>query len=188
MSLEILADNWDMIVNKVIEPLWKYKFKKVYQSFHMDKQDFESLADEELVKAFLTYDPEKSDVYTYAKNVLIKKAITELRNNTQRDKRKAHYLSDSLNQPCGRDNEEELMDTIEDMHNRETADNELSELRVGRFVNSLSNQELRVLILKLLDFDKEIPDMLDISKKDMKNILKGMRNTENYVKLNRRVF
>lgn len=178
MSLKLLEDNWDSITKEVIEPLWKYKFQSMYESAKLDKDDFFSLAGEELTKAFFEkYDPDASNIYTYARHVVSKKAETELRNCTKRDKRKALYTASTLNQPISEDNEEEIIFMLEDK--KESGTSELTEQRVGNFINALSNQQLRVLILKLLGFEmSDMPDMLHIPRKTMNDILKGLRSNE----------
>ena len=94
--MNMLESNWNQIRNKVIIPLWNGKFKSMYESVKLDYNDFESLAGFELTKSMKTYDPEKSNLFTYATNVITQKAKTELRNCTQRDKRKTLYVSESL--------------------------------------------------------------------------------------------
>ena len=178
MSLEMLNANWSSIMKKTILPLWEHKFQTMYESAKLDKDDFISMAGEELAKAFkYKYDPKISNVYTFAQRVVCKKAETELRNCTKRDKRKALHTASTLNTPAFEDNDEELITTIEDV--KGAADTELSEQRVGTFVNSLSNQQLRVLILKLLGFEQgDIPEMLNIPRKTMNDIIKGLKSNE----------
>ncbi len=94
--MDMLESNWNQIRNKVIIPLWNGKFKSMYESVKLDYNDFESLAGFELTKCMKTFDPEKSNLFTYATNVITQKAKTELRNCTQRDKRKTLYVSESL--------------------------------------------------------------------------------------------
>ena len=79
MSLILLEKNWKEINARVIEPLWYKKFKYMYTSSKLDKDDFISLAHYELTKAFKEdYDKEQSNIFTYATNVLQRKAKTEL--------------------------------------------------------------------------------------------------------------
>jgi RNA polymerase sigma factor (sigma-70 family) len=92
----ILEKNWENIKNRVILPLWNSKFRSMYESIKLDYNDFESLAGIELTKAIKTFDPEKSNLYTYATKVITQKAKTELRDCTQRDRRKSLYVSKSI--------------------------------------------------------------------------------------------
>lgn len=78
MSLSILEENWNQIMDKVVNKLWLYKFKSMYESCKLDKDDFDSLASVVLTDAFKTYDASESNIYTYASNVLQRKAKTEL--------------------------------------------------------------------------------------------------------------
>lgn len=181
--LNYLETNWIAIKNKVILPLWKNKFKSMYESIKMDYNDFESLAGLELTKAIKTFNPEKSNLFTYATNVISKKAMTELRDCTQRDVRKTLYVSDSVD---ALDNS--IVDSIPSKDAKKEI-SQLTELRVGGFVNSLNNNQLRVLILSLLDFESgDIPDMLNISNKTVSQIINSLKDTDLTRVLYRRKF
>ena len=91
-----LEENLVEIQRKVIIPLWNKRFKTMYESVKLDYDDFESLAGFEITKAIKTFDPNKSNLFTYSTKVITQKAITELRNCTQRDKRKALHTSESI--------------------------------------------------------------------------------------------
>ena len=94
-----------------------------------------------------------------------------------RDKRKTLCVSDSIDRTYDKDSSNTLADNIPYSNNKEEY-SELSELRVGGFVNSLNNNQLRVLILKLLDFDSsDMPDMLNISNKTINEIIRSFKNT-----------
>lgn len=182
-----LDEKWDSIKNRVIIPLWHGKFKKMYEQAKMDYDDFESLAGLELTKAISTFDAEKSNLFTFATRVITKKALTELR-DCQRDKRKTLHVSESIDK-CTYDDSSRTM--IEDIpfESDEQETSELSELRVGNFVNSLDNNQLRVLILTLLDFNNEdIPEMLKISKSTAQTILRSLKDTDLTRVLYRRKF
>lgn len=187
MSLKVLEEKWDEITKKVIEPLWKYKFQDMYEKAKLDEQDFMSLAGVELTKAFETYNPDESSAYTYAYNVLYKKGLSEIRNCTRREKRMALYLSESLNVPVAESSDEEIIDTIEDKSNEEYS--LLSESRVGAFVNCLTNLQLKILILKLLNFKEEdISDMLATSQFRIRDALRELKCGNNTQTLKRRSF
>ena len=98
--LVLLEKNWSNIQKRVVVPLWNGKFKTMYESVKLDYDDFESLAGIELTKAMKTFDPEKSNLYTYATRVITQKAKTELRNCTQRDKRRALHTSENIESLC----------------------------------------------------------------------------------------
>ena len=172
-KMDLLQQNWIAIRNNVIIPLWNKTYKSMYEANKMDYDDFESLAAIEMTKAIKTFNPEKSNLFTYATNVIKKKAMTELRNCTQRDVRKALYVSDSVDAL-----DQSIVESIPSQEEHQEY-SELSELRVGNFVNSLDNNQLRVLILTLLNFDNDdIPDMLNISNKTAKLIINSLKDTD----------
>lgn len=184
----MLEENWENIRRRVIRPLWNGKFKNQYEKIKLDYDDFESLAGLELSKAMANFSSEKSNLYTYATRVINKKAMTELRDCTQRDKRKTLHISESIDKAAFDDSSKIMIDDIAYEENKQEA-SELSELRVGNFVNSLDNNQLRVLILTLLDFDSsDMPHMLNISKKTATNIIHSLKDTELTRVLYRRKF
>jgi RNA polymerase sigma factor (sigma-70 family) len=177
----ILEENWQKIKERVISPLWHRKFKSMYENAKLDYADFESLAGIELAKAIKTFDPEKANIYTYATRVISQKAKTELRNCTQRDKRKALYTADSIDVP----NSPVINKPVEE----KLEISEISELRVGNFINSLNNNQLRILILTLLGFDStDMPNMLNMSNQTMQSITNSLKNADLTRTLYRRKF
>lgn len=177
MSLELLGANWTAIVNKVVKPLWNNEFKVMYEAVKLDYDDFESLAGYELTRAFKTFTAERSNLFTYATNVIRNKARTELRNYGSRDCRKTLGYASSLNIPIDEDDDVELIDTIPD--NSKEKDKSLSKNRVGGFIGKLSNCQLRILILQLLEFETdEIVEILDISKSKYNDAIKGIKSYE----------
>ena len=170
--LNVLENNWEKIKKQVVMPLWNGKFKSMYEANKMDYDDFESLAAIEMTKAMKTFDPKKANIFTYSKAIINKKAMTELRDCTKRDVRRALYVSDSVDAM-----DKTIVENIPSPDNREEY-TELSELRVGNFVNSLNNDQLRVLILNLLNFENDdIPHMLNISNKTTVKIINSLKDT-----------
>ena len=188
IELTMLEKNWDNIKKRVILPLWNGKFKRMYENAKLDYDDFESLAGYELSKAMETFDPDKSNLFTYATRVISKKAQTELRDCTRRDKRMALHVAESIDRNSFDDSAKTIIDDIPyESDKQETS--ELSELRVGHFVNSLDNNQLRILILKLLEFDTDdMPSMLNVSNKTVQMILKSLKDTDITRVLYRRKF
>ena len=177
----MLEEHWQKIKERVISPLWHGKFKLMYESAKLDYNDFESLAGIELAKAMKTFDPEKSNIYTYATRVISQKAKTELRDCTQRDKRRSLHTADSIDVP----DSSALNVPIEEKQEI----SELTEHRVGNFVNSLNNNQLRILILTLLGFDStDMPNMLNMSNQTMQNIANSLKDTDLTRTLYRRKF
>lgn len=167
----ILEENWEKIKDRVISPLWHGKFRSMYESAKLDYDDFESLAGIELAKAIKTFDSNKSNLFTYATRVITQKAKTELRNCTQRDKRKALHTADSIDSDSSGVHQKPAEEKPEV--------SELSELRVGSFVKSLNNNQLRILILSLLEFDvSDMPNMLNMSTQTMQTIINSLKDSD----------
>lgn len=176
--MELLENNWEEIKKRVILPLWNGKFKKMYENAKMDYNDFESLVGMELSKSIANFDSNKSNLLTFVTGIINRKALTELRNCTQRDKRKTLYVSESIDQPIDADSSRTIGDNIPCQEEQED-NSELSELRVGHFINSLNNNQLRVLILSLLDFDSsDFPNMLNISNSTASSIIRSLKDTD----------
>ena len=188
--MTLLSENWNGIKKRVILPLWNGKFKNMYEKAKLDYDDFESLAGLELSKAIKDFNPEKSNIFTFSTKIINKKAITELRNCTQRDKRKALHIAESIDKPADElsKSTKSIIDNIpcEDKKNQTS---ELTELRVGNFVTSLNNDQLRVLILSLLEFDaSDMPSMLNISNQTAHNIIRSLKDSDLTRVLYRRSF
>lgn len=170
--MNYLESNWNDIKRKVVLPLWNNRFKSMYESIKMDYDDFESLAAIELTKAIKTFNPEKSNLFTYSTNVINKKAMTELRNCTQRDVRKALYTSesfDAVDSPV-------VKDLVYDEFNEKDSlsDNML------KYLDRLSTLQRRVLFLISDGFDNnEIRSILEINEKDLTNALSGIKAYRN---------
>ena len=176
--MEMLNENWGRITERVIRPLWNGKFKFMYESAKLDYDDFESLAGYELSKAMKKFNPEKSNIFTFATRVISKKATTELRDCTQRDKRRATHISESIDVPIDDDSSRTIADTIP-CESTKSEISELSELRLGNFINSLNNNQLRVLALTLLDLDtQDISQTLNISDKTAQSIVRSLKDAD----------
>ena len=177
----ILSENWEQITKKVIDPLWRGKFKYLFEAAKMDYDDFVSLAGVELSKAITKFDSSRSNLFTFASSIVARKAYSELRNCTQRDKRRALFTAESID---GSTKEAPLsLETNDSMEN-----SELSEIRTGQFIRSLNNNQLRFLILTLLDFKiEEIANMLDMTTHASRDILRSLKDTNTVRALFRRV-
>lgn len=172
----LLEENWKSIKSRVILPLWNGKFRSMYENAKLDYDDFESLAGYELSKAITSFDPQKSNLFTFATRVISAKATTELRDCTQRDKRKALHTAESID--CGSDDSDGGVKEIP-YNDKKEEHSELSELRVGHFINSLDNNQLRFLILSLLEFDaSDMPSMLNISNKTAQEVFRSLKDTD----------
>lgn len=167
MSLQLLEKNWTSIIEMVVKPLWQKRFKDSYVFLKMDYDDFESLAGEELSKAFRTYNPQKSNIYTFSHNVIVNKANTEIRNKN-RDKRRGDVISESLYAKMSEENDVTLENVVENASSKE--DNycyDVEEVKKTVF-KLLRQKEVKIIELTLLGFsDKTIADTLKIKTKDV---------------------
>lgn len=173
--MNYLEANWQKIRKKIIVPLWNGKFKSMYERAKMDYDDFESLAAIELTKAMKTFNPAKSNLFTYATNVINKKAMTELRDCTQRDVRKTLYISDSVD---ALDNS--IVDNLTyDNNSSDFLEDELSEKMV-KYLNRLSKLQ-REILYALADgyTTNEIVIKLNISQKEMFNACEAIKAYRN---------
>ena len=167
---KILEENWTDIQKRVLEPLWTYKFKKMYLSAKLDRDDFNSLAHEELTKAFENYDSNESAVITYAYNIIFKKPLTELRNCTKRSRRKALYVATSLNAPVNENSGIELGEIIAIKETPEI------DILVQRYLDSLTKKQRQVANLMMQGYkDKDIKKLLRMTNEQYGVILISMK-------------
>ena len=179
MILVILEENWKDIQKKVILPLWNRKFKKMYESVKLDYDDFESLAGFELTKAIKTFNPQKSNLLTYATNILQRKAKTEL-TFYHRIRRDGNSKTESIN----RITDEESKITIENMLVSEQ-EHELNYL-AQRYINSLTKTQRKIAELIIEGYDVNIiKKMLGFSDDKFKMIIQRMRSEEKTEPLNK---
>ena len=175
----ILAENWVNVRKKVILPLWNGKFKTMYENVKLDYDDFESLAGLVLCKAMVVFDSEKSNLFTFATRVISKKALTELRDCTQRDVRKTLHVSESVDAL-----EQSIIENIpsntfvEDFVNPKSPD-ALSE-KMTRYLDRLSSLQKRVLYAMSEGFSNdEIRKMLNITQKELADACAALRSYRN---------
>lgn len=172
MACEILEDNWCSIQQKIIVPLWKAIYKSKYELTKLDYDDFESMAGYELTKAMANFDESKSNIFTFAANVIKRKANTELRDCSDRDKRAALYCSESLDVPISEDQPTTKLDVVAAPQVEDNTD----PYKIKRYLMQLSSAEKDVIIFKLIGFDDEdIVNTMGISKKKYSDAIKSMR-------------
>ena len=177
--LILLGNNWKDIQKKVILPLWNRKFKKMYEGAKLDYDDFESLAGFELSKAIKTFNPQKSNLFTYATNILQRKAKTEL-TFYYRDKRIGDLKAESINKITN----DESQITIEGILVAEQ-ERELNYL-AQRYINSLTNTQKKVAELIMSGYDvKIIKKILNLSDDRFAMIIQRMRSEEKTEPLNK---
>ena len=174
----LLEENWEDIKKKVIIPLWNGKFKSMYQSAKLDYDDFESLAGIELTKAIKAFNPEKSNLYTYATRVITQKAKTELRNCTKRDKRRVLHISESID--CLSEQKDISFLTIEvDFARFESPKDVLSDKMVN-YLNKLSSLQKRVLFAMAEGYShNEIITGLHITSEELSDACAALKSYRN---------
>ena len=174
----ILEENWNSIKKKVILPLWNGKFKSMYESAKLDYDDFESLAGIELSKAMKTFDPEKSNLFTYATRVITQKAKTELRNCTQRDRRKALHVSESI-ESLSEQKDISSLATDGGFAISESPKNALSDKMVA-YLNKLSKLQKQILFAMAEGYSNdEIKTGLNITSKELTDACAALRSYRN---------
>lgn len=171
-NLLILEENWQKLKEKVIMPLWIAKFKGMYEHAKMDYDDFESLAALEFTKAIKNFDSTKSNLFTYATNILQRKAKTEL-TFYHRDRRIGNLEAESINKIA--DNNAKI--TIEDVI-ATRQESEISYL-VNRYIASLPKMQKNVAELIIDGYDEQsIKSKLRLSDDRFKMIIQRMRAEE----------
>lgn len=175
---KMLAQEWANIEKRVVKPLWYSKYKQTYEALKLDYDDFVSLAGFELNKAILSFDPSKSNLFTFATNVIKRKTMTELRDCTQRDVRKTLHLSESVD-ALDRSIIEKIPYYSNCVDVISLYENDLSEKMIS-YLKRLSNLQKQILFLMSEGFDgTEIQAKLKITEKDFSNALNGIRAYRN---------
>ena len=175
---EIFELNWVEIQKKVVLPLWHKKFKSMYESAKLDYDDFESLAGIELYWAMPSFNPDKSNIFTYATGVIAKKATTELRNCTRRDKRKALYIAESID---GLDGAENIpSNTVEEYLFGISLSKDVLSEKMNRYLGKLSKLQKQVLYAMSEGYSNdEIKRILRISSKELSDACAALRSYRN---------
>lgn len=183
MCSKVLEENWENIRKRVILPLWNTSYKSKYRMAKLDYDDFESMAGYELTKAFDKFDSSRAGIYTYATQVIKRKANTELRDCTDRDKRASLHSAESLDVPVS--NEQSTL-KIDMIPSPQVEDNSNID-KIKRYLMKLSATEKDVVIFKLIGFDEEdIINTLGITKRKYTDSIKSMRMYEKASLLRRR--
>lgn len=166
----LLDENWGKIKNRVILPLWNGRFKSMFENAKLDYNDFESLAGIELTKAMKTFDPDKSNLFTYSTKVISQKAMTELRNCTQRDKRKALHIAEGV---------DALANVVVEDVFKETEDDILSD-KMKKYLGRLSKLQRDVLYAISEGYsNEEIIVGLKITPKEMTEACTAIKSYRN---------
>ena len=179
-KLNLLEENWGKIRSKVIFPLWNRKFKTMYLSAKMDYDDFESLAGLELSRAMTSFDPDKSNIFTYATRVVNKKAMTELRNCTQRDKRRVLHISESVDALDRSFVENVYCSTNDDTFSDSDSSKDDLSMKMQSYLNKLSNLQKDILFAISEGYtNEEIIARFKITPKEMTEAYCAIRSYRN---------
>ena len=177
---KILELNWEAIKKRVILPLWNRKFRSMYENAKMDYDDFESLAGFELSKAMINFNPDKSNIFTYATGVITKKAMTELRNCTQRDKRKALHIAEGID-----DFNKYIVENIECniirdySKNLESQKDDMS-IKMKKYLSRLSKLQIEILFAMSEGYtNEEIIARFKITTKEMTDACSAIKSYRN---------
>lgn len=174
----LLEETWEAIKKRVILPLWNGKFKSMYESAKLDYDDFESLAGIELSKAIVTFDPKKSNLFTYATRVISQKAKTELRNCTQRDRRKALHTSESIDFLVEQNDMSFL--SIDEGFKISESDKDVFSDKMVAYLNKLSKLQKQVLFAIAEDYSNdEIKSRLNITSQELADACAALRSYRN---------
>ena len=150
----------------------------MYESVKLDYDDFESLAGIELSNAIKSFDPEKSNLYTYATRVITQKAKTELRNCTQRDRRKALHVSESIDS-LAEQNDVSFLATEGGFTFLESPKDALSDKMIA-YLQKLSKLQKQILFAMAEGYsDDEIKIRLNITSKEFSNACAALRSYRN---------
>ena len=172
MSLELLENNWDEIYKKVVNPAW-FKFKYIYESCKLNKDDFDSLAGIILIKSFKNdYNPEKSNMFTYAANVLQRKAKSEI-TFYRRKKRGGGVPEMSLDKFVDESDDTTLgeMIPVEEKHD--------IDILVQRYLDSLTKKQRQIAELMMQGYsDRDIKAILKMSNEQYVVAVMSMKKDE----------
>lgn len=164
----LLEQEWTNIQKKVVEPLWK-KYHYMYESLKLDYDDFESLAGFELTKAIDKFDSTKSNLYTFATNIIDRKAKSELRNYGTSQKRSGFYKAISIDATIDENGEITLVDILV------TKDEDNVSALTQRYLDSLTKMQRKVADLFMQGCnEQDVKAMLSLSSDKYKLIIMNM--------------
>lgn len=172
----LLQENWDKIRGKVILPLWNGKFKNMYEKAKLDYDDFESLAGLELTKAMGTFNPQKSNLFTYTTTVLQRKAKTEL-TFYHRERRARDIEAESISKLTDEDAQITLEDLLVDKEQGfEDAENSQIYKEVLRHLKNTKEKEIIHLSIQGYD-DDNIAEKVGVTTERIRNLRKRLADT-----------
>lgn len=165
---DLLEQEWVNIQKKVVKPLWK-RYQFMYESLKLDYDDFESLAGFELTKVIDKFDSTKSNLYTFATNVIDCKAKSELRNCGTSQKRSGFYKAISIDATIDEDGKTTLADILV------TKDEDSVSALTQRYLDSLTKMQHQIAELFMQGCnEQDIKTMLGLANDRYKLIIMNM--------------
>ena len=170
----VLENNWEAMKSNVIDKLWHAKFKYMYESCKLDKDDFDSLASVTLTDAFKNYNAGESSIYTYAYNVLQRKAKTEL-TYYHRQRREGYIHAESIQAHIDEDGDFTLENLVVDNKiNSSTFDTDMIEKEMLKLIKTKKDKQ--IIKLSMAGYkDVDISNMLNIPIRDIHSLREQLR-------------
>lgn len=172
--LALLEANWEQIKTKVVDKLWYGKFKYMYESCKLDKDDFDSLANLVLTRAFKNYNARESNVFTYAYNVLQRKAKSEL-TYYHRQRREGFIYAESIQAHVNEDGDFTLEGLVVD--NKASAssfDTDIVEKEMLKLIKTKKDKQ--IIKLSMAGYkDADITNMLNVPIRDIHSLREQLR-------------
>lgn len=178
-----LSENWTMIEQKVLKPLYNKEFKAMYNMAKLDYDDFVSLAGVEIVKAIDGFDSNRCKLTSYVQVIVRNKAKTELTRYVRRKKRQAFLKAYSLNKQIDEDGR-----CLGDLISVEEVDSNINlntQNAVKDILKSLQNTfEREVLKFILNGFSiREIANNLNMCDVHIRGILKDISTRSEVIRI-----
>lgn len=172
--LTLLETNWEQIKIKVIDKLWYGKFKYMYESCKLDKDDFDSLANLVLTRAFKNYNARESNVFTYAYNVLQRKAKSEL-TYYHRQRREGFIYAESIQAYVNEDGDFTLEGLVVDNKaNASSFDTDIVEKEMLKLIKTKKDKQ--IIKLSMAGYkDVDITNMLNVPVRDIHSLREQLR-------------
>lgn len=174
----LLENNWKAICSKVAIPLWNKKYKTMFAQYKLDYDDYIERIGVELTVAMKNYDTAQSNIFTFATNVINKKALSTIRDEGMRLKKVALATAVSIYTPVNEYEEMMIGDTLV-----AEEDNDIAVL-TQRYLDSLTPKQRQVAELIMQGYSvKEIKESMNLSNDVYKMIITNMCEDKKLVPL-----
>lgn len=166
---ELLGKKWNAICHKVAIPLWNKKYKAMFAPYKLDYDDYIERIGIEMTVAIKNYNPALSNIFTFATNVINKKALSVIRDEGRALRKVALATSVSIYTPIDADEDMTLGDTLVAEEQEELS------ILAQRYLDSLTPKQRQVAELMMSGCnEKEIKETLNISADRYKLIIMAM--------------